>query len=143
MLQISNNENDTREIAKRFVTERKGGEIICLHGDLGAGKTTFVKGLAQLLNIKMEITSPTFTLMNLYKVEPEITGIKYLVHIDTYRLKDEHELIEIGAEDYIGKHDTLTLIEWPEKIKTFLENKKVVNVYINHKQNNTREIIIE
>ncbi len=99
-----------------------------LHGELGAGKTTFTKGIAQGLDIKDQITSPTFTLMNVYK-----NG--RLVHIDTYRLKNAQELIDIGAEDYIGNPDSISVIEWPEKIKKLLTTKRFISVHLDHGEN--------
>ena len=108
-----------------------------LYGELGAGKTTLVKGMAAFFGIKKKITSPTFTLMNIYPVKSQST--KYLVHIDTYRLKDEQELNDIGIEDYLGRPEAICLIEWPEKIKKLLKNKKTLKIKIKHR-NNGREI---
>jgi len=104
---------------------------------MGAGKTTFTKALAEHLGIKDEIVSPTFTLMNLYQAD--FKDIKNLVHIDTYRLKDETELLGIGAEDYVGKNDTLSVIEWPEKIPEILHNKKTKKIEIKSLSENERE----
>lgn len=140
---ISENERETKELAKRLAINFKAGDIICLHGELGAGKTAFVKGVAEILNIKMEVTSPTFTLMNIYKIEPQINQIERLIHIDTYRLKNSDELLEIGAEDYIGEKNNLTIIEWPDKIQELLENKKVMNITIHHLEKDKREITVE
>ncbi len=109
------------EIAKDLT----GGDIVLLHGDLGAGKTTITKGIAKGLGIEDEMVSPTFTLMNVY-------ADGKLVHIDTYRLEDEEQLIEIGVEDYLARPETITIIEWPEKIDGLLKGKKVVNVMIEH-----------
>lgn len=120
----------------------QGGDILCLHGDLGTGKTTLTKGIAQGLKIKEEITSPTFTLMQLYEIKNSNTKIKNFIHIDTYRLKEEQELIDIGTLDYLGESDTICVIEWPEKIKKLLQNKKVINIFINHDEKG-REIEIK
>lgn len=142
---------ETMLLGKQVAQTAEPGTIICLHGDLGAGKTTFTKGLAQGLGITSDIKSPTFTLMNIYEITPQ-TGsrsqreklkIENLIHIDTYRLKNEHELLEIGIEDYLGEPGTLTLVEWPEKLPTLLQNKKVVNITINHLTENSREVIID
>lgn len=107
-----------------------GGDILLLIGDLGAGKTSLVKGVAAGLGIKQEITSPTFTLMNVYKIKNY--KIKNLIHIDTYRLKNEKELVEIGVEDYLGQPDTVCVIEWPEKITELLKNKKTTTIALEH-----------
>lgn len=142
---ITHSEEETKNFAKNFAAELTGGVILCLYGELGAGKTTFVKGLAEGLQINNTITSPTFTLMNVYETKQILDksrNIKQLIHIDTYRLKDEKELIEIGAEDYVGAEDTITVIEWPEKVDQFLKEKKVVKIFLNHTSDTEREIII-
>lgn len=127
----SNSEQKTKEIAKNIAATLQGGEIILLSGELGAGKSTFTRGVAEFFKITDTITSPTFTLMNIYPIENE--KIKKMVHIDTYRLEDEEKLYEIGAEDYVGASNTICLIEWPEKMDKLLENKKVIRVNIEHK----------
>ena len=106
-----------------------------LSGELGAGKTSLVKGLAAGLGVKNKITSPTFALMNLYEIGNKKLEIKHFVHIDTYRLKDEKELLEIGAEDYLGQPDTICAIEWPEKIADLLKNKKTTFISLEHAKN--------
>ena len=136
-------EQETKEFAKKFAAKLSGGMILCLYGELGAGKTTFVKGLAEGLSIKDNITSPTFTLMNIYKIANKKTAIQSLVHIDTYRLKNEEELLQIGAEDYVGTPDSITVIEWPEKVANFLKEKKVTKIYLGHASDNEREIKVE
>ncbi len=106
-----------------------------LSGDLGAGKTSLIKGIAVGLGIKQKITSPTFTLMNVYEIGNKKLEIKKLIHIDTYRLKDEKELLEIGVEDYLGRPDTICAIEWPEKISGLLKNRKTIKINLEHTQN--------
>lgn len=128
---------ETADYGQKLASTLTGGDILCLYGDLGAGKTTLVKGIARGLGIKDNITSPTFTLMNFYKGTNTT-----LIHIDTYRLKNEQELVEIGALDYIGQPDTIAIIEWPEKIAGLLKNKKVINVIIDHQEETVRSITI-
>jgi tRNA threonylcarbamoyladenosine biosynthesis protein TsaE len=138
-------EEETKNLGKKIAYDIKGGTILCLHGELGAGKTTFVQGIAEGYGITSHITSPTFAIMNIYEIKDKSSELRSpakLVHIDTYRLKDENELVAIGAEDYIGEQDTLTVIEWPEKISDLLKNKKVVNIMLNHLKAGGREIII-
>ncbi len=140
---VTNSEQETRDFAKKFADKLSGGMILCLYGELGAGKTTFVKGLAEGLGVKTNVTSPTFTLMNIYKIQNTKSKIKKLVHIDTYRLKNEQELIQIGAEDYAGAAENITVIEWPEKIANFLKNKKAVKIYLGHASDTVRNIKVE
>lgn len=119
-------EAETSALAQKITTQLKGGDILALSGDLGAGKTTFTKGLAQALGITKTITSPTFAIMNVYQLPTPKNGIKTLVHIDAYRLESPDEILTIGAEDYLGEPDTLCVIEWPEKIQTVLDNYETI-----------------
>jgi len=132
------NEQETIKLGIKITNNLQPGDILCLYGNLGAGKTTLVKGIAQGFKIKKNITSPTFTLMNIYSVKNN--KIKQLVHIDTYRLNNEGELLEIGVEDYLGTSDTICIIEWPEKIEKILKNKKTIDITIEHTDNEEREI---
>ena len=100
----------TAELARRLAGVLRPGTVICLDGDLGAGKTLFVQNLAASLGVQGEVTSPTFNLMNLYE-----DGRLPLVHFDLYRLEQEYELDEIGIYDYAENPDGLVLIEWAEK----------------------------
>lgn len=140
---ITNSEQVTKEFGSKFAAKLKGGEVLCLFGELGTGKTTFVKGLAEGLGVTEGITSPTFTLLNVYKISNIKYPISSLVHIDTYRLKNERELIEIGAEDYLGEPGTVAVVEWPEKIPNILKNKKTLNIKLEHLENNRRKITVD
>ena len=100
----------TAELARRLAGVLRPGTVICLDGDLGAGKTLFVQNLAASLGVQEEVTSPTFNLMNLYE-----DGRLPLVHFDLYRLEQEYELDEIGFYDYAENPEGLVLIEWAEK----------------------------
>lgn len=140
---ITHSDAETRELGKKLAADVKGGDIVLLSGELGAGKTTLVKGLAGGLGIKEEITSPTFTLMNIYHRKHEKTeNMKTLVHIDTYRLRNEQELIDIGVEDYLGNSETVCVIEWPEKLQTLLKNKKVIHMSLQHLESGGRKIVV-
>ncbi|MFA7244941.1 MAG: tRNA (adenosine(37)-N6)-threonylcarbamoyltransferase complex ATPase subunit type 1 TsaE [Candidatus Magasanikbacteria bacterium] len=130
-------------LGEKIASKLNGGDIILLQGELGAGKTTMSKGIAKGLSITDEIVSPTFTLMNVYNVvESQKSNVKSLVHIDTYRLESEENLIEIGVEDYLGEPDVVTIIEWPEKIKDLISNKKTIEISIVKQDDNSREITI-
>ena len=111
---ISKSEKDTIKLAKKFEKKLKGGEVVVLNGDLGAGKTTFTKALCKALNVKENVTSPTFTLMNIYT-----SGRLPLYHFDMYRIEDESEAEELGLNDYFYSNG-VCMIEWAENIKHIL-----------------------
>lgn len=137
----SNTEKETFALAKKFAKDLRGGEVLALTGNLGAGKTVFTKGLAAGLGVKKNITSPTFVLMKIYPVK--IKNIKKLCHIDAYRLKTYKDLSAIGAEDYINNPNTITVIEWAQKIKNYLtKNIIYVNIKYQDKIKNQRIINI-
>jgi len=131
---------ETLALAKKVADSLKGGEVIALSGDLGAGKTTFAKGLARALKIKKPVTSPTFVLMKIY---PTKGKIKKLVHIDCYRLTGPQDIEAIGAPEYFNQSDTITVIEWPEKVKAALPKKTIVIKFKIEKNINKRIIIIQ
>lgn len=116
------NEKQTYNIAKQFIKELAGGGVYGLVGELGAGKTAFVKGAAQALGITKRITSPTFVVMRVYDAKHKT--IKRLVHVDAYRLKKAASLAAIGLEDFINDAKTLVLIEWADLVSKLLPNKK-------------------
>lgn len=132
MQKIIHSKENMINFGQEFANTLKGGGIVLLHGELGAGKTTLTKGIALGLGIDDDIVSPTFSIMNIYEIKNPKSKILNLIHIDTYRLEKEDDLIEIGVEDYLGRPDTITIIEWPEKIEKLLKDKKVVNVMIEH-----------
>jgi len=133
MQKIIKTQEEMISFGKQLAPQLTGGDIVLLHGDLGAGKTTLTKGIAMGLGIKDEIVSPTFTLLQHYSTTTEQhKNIKHFVHIDTYRLEDAEQLNEIGVEDYLGDENTICVIEWPEKIEGLLRGKKVMNIMIEH-----------
>ena len=103
---ITRSVEETYALADKLAQELDGGEIILLDGDLGAGKTTFTKGLAKALGVSEEVTSPTFSLLNIYE-----SGRVKLNHMDLYRVESEDELAEVGIADSIDD-DSVTVIEW-------------------------------
>jgi tRNA threonylcarbamoyladenosine biosynthesis protein TsaE len=139
MKYISESEKDTYAFAQKIAKTLKGGEVIGLIGELGAGKTTFTKAIAKDLKIKKNITSPTFVLMKAYPVKLTGSKIKHLVHIDAYRLKTNANILSIGIEEYFNRPDTVVIIEWADRIKKTLP-KKTKYITINHKEDDKRLI---
>ena len=130
------------DLGKKIASDFKGGDIVLLYGDLGAGKTTLTKGIASYFEIN-DVVSPTFTLMQEYTLQKTKANCRKLVHIDTYRLENEEDLIEIGAEDYLGDENTVCVVEWPEKLTKLLSDKKVIKIMIEHDGEDGRIIKIE
>lgn len=127
----SNSEKETLQFAAAFAEKLRGGEVILLIGDLGSGKTTFVKGLAKALGVKQKIKSPTFTVMNVYEVAGAAT-LRHLAHVDTYRLSGVQELEDIGIGDWLGRKDSVVVVEWGEKLKPALRGKKYIEIKFAH-----------
>lgn len=96
------------------LTPGAAATIVTLAGDLGAGKTTFAKGVARALGIEERVTSPTFVIMKVYDLEGQ--PFSKLVHMDAYRLKGKQHLKVLGWDDLLQDPQTLVLVEWPEKI---------------------------
>jgi tRNA threonylcarbamoyladenosine biosynthesis protein TsaE len=125
--------NETLKLGEKLVNSFDTN-IIGLIGELGSGKTAFVKGVGQYFKIK-NITSPTFIVMKVYKI---INNKKYtnLVHVDCYRFEDYESLIDIGIEDYINDKKSLVLIEWADKIKGSLPKEtKYIKLKLGKKEN--------
>lgn len=134
MKQIIKKTTAMQTFASKIARSLKGGEILLLQGPLGSGKTTFVKALARALGIKKTVVSPTFTLCHEYGI---------LIHLDCYRLKSPEEFLHLGALERIGEPDTVTAIEWPEKIKKFLPRKgRIVLRFAHGETENKRRVIV-
>ena len=117
---ISESSKATREFAKKYSAQLKGGDVVLLNGEMGAGKTVFAKGVALGLGIKDEILSPTYSYMNDYN------GVLY--HFDCYRLSDGGQAEALGLCDYFYS-DGICLVEWAENIASVLPEKvKRVNI---------------
>ena len=108
------NEEETREIGKEFAAKIKKGGVVFLVGELGAGKTTFVKGVAEGLGLTNRILSPTFTIFRQYPLNDDQT----FYHIDLYRAESVSDLNSLGLEDVFSNPKNIVFIEWPEKVET-------------------------
>jgi len=114
----------TKKLGELLAQELCGSEIICLSGDLGAGKTTFTQGLLKGLKIKGPYTSPTFAILKEYKIPKHPKSPSRIFHIDAYRIGAK-DLQELGFKDFAGKPGTITIIEWPEKVKKIIPKNSV------------------
>jgi len=126
-------ERETMELAQNIESEKFPGMVICLDGELGSGKTMFVKGFARALGIEDNITSPTFNLIKEY-VNCELP----LYHMDVYRLNDSFE--NVGLEDYFNK-DGITIIEWSDMIKDYLPQERL-EIKVKIVDENTRILVL-
>lgn len=110
---ITKNSLETEEFAYKLASKLKGDEVIAFYGDLGAGKTTFTRGIAKYFHTKEDVSSPT------YAIAHEYEGDKFKIyHFDMYRINSYEDLESTGFFDYIGKG--LIVIEWSENIENFL-----------------------
>ncbi len=150
MKYITNDPKQTKQIGKNIAKiikrdKKYFSQVILLTGDLGAGKTVFVKGLAEGLKIDFDITSPTFNLINEYKGNPG------LIHMDFYRIDRKEELIQLGLEEYL-EMENVKAIEWPQLVFDYLEDDfifiKIISldknkreITINAEGNNSKKII--
>lgn len=105
---------ETQALAAALAAEMPPGTVLCLHGDLGAGKTCFVQGLAKALGVRRPVGSPTFTLINEYR------GTRPLAHIDLYRIRGAGDAFGLGLEDYLFHHGGIVAIEWAERVEELL-----------------------
>lgn len=131
------NNKETEEIGLKLAQEFKGGEVLALVGNLGAGKTTLTKGIAKGLGLKKNICSPTFVVLNQHHLKKD--GIKYLYHLDAYRLKTKRDLENIAFFDIIDSLENVVIIEWADKIKKYLP-KKTITIKINITKSNNQGI---
>ena len=132
---FSSSPEETMEIAAEFAEKLKEGDVIALDGDLGAGKTCFVKGIAASLGITDHITSPTFNIVK------EYYGRLKLYHFDVYRIDDIDELFQIGFEEYLND-SAVSIIEWAELIDEALP-EIIIRVSISGSGYEKRHIVIE
>lgn len=131
----SHSVNETIRAGSEFGKQLSPGDVVCLTGDLGAGKTHFIKGVASFFGVDPDkVNSPTYTLINEYSGEIPV------YHFDCYRLKHEQEALEIGAEEYFYG-DGVCLVEWPEKIGSLIPDDAIW-IKILHLSGSERDILI-
>jgi tRNA threonylcarbamoyladenosine biosynthesis protein TsaE len=139
---ITNSEEETIELGKNFASNIVPGDIIYFYGDLGSGKTEFIKGICEYFKVIDIVTSPTFTIMNKYIGEKKGNEIA-IFHIDLYRIEKDKELDEIGFEDCLFENNSIKLIEWAEKAESLLNKPTyMVKITPDEYSENSREITI-
>ena len=123
MIYETNSEQETFELGKNLGEQAKAGQIFCLNGDLGVGKTVFTQGFAKGLGIEENVNSPTFTIIQVYE-----EGRIPLYHFDVYRIGDPEEMYEIGYEEYFFG-EGVCLIEWSKLIEELIP-EEAINIEI-------------
>ena len=132
---VTNNEEETKELAKKIASKLKKGDVIVLSGELGSGKTKFTEGILTYFGLEQEISSPTFTIVNEYTSK----NIN-IYHFDVYRLADIDEFYAIGGEEYFSKG--ICIIEWGEMIEEILP-KDYIKIKFEKDANNANKRILK
>ena len=132
---MTHNEAETEAFGSELAARLQVPTVICMYGELGAGKTALVRGLAAGLGIAAAVSSPTFTIVNEYPGEPE------LIHFDMYRLHGADELFDIGWEDYLQRNAVL-VIEWSENVEDAFDGSET-SVHIQKLSETDRLITVE
>ena len=135
MVYITNSEAETEALGERFAKEIPDGSVAAFYGELGSGKTAFVRGMARGMGIDALVNSPTFTIVN------EYVGKRSLFHFDMYRLGSADELYDIGWEDYLGRNGVCA-VEWSENVADAFEGDEYT-VTFRKTGDESREITIE
>ena len=139
---ISKSLKETEKVAKEFlakiiVKNENGASIVGLYGDLGSGKTAFTQEAAKCLGVKETVTSPTFVIEKIYKLDHQ--NFDHLIHIDAYRLGSGNELLNLGWEEIAKNPKNIIFIEWPEKVAEILP-KDIEKIHFTFIGENSREI---
>lgn len=134
---ITNSDEETSNLGFEFAKILKKGDFVAFYGDLGVGKTAFIRGIVKNLCPNVRVQSPTYTIVNTYKGNCDV------YHFDMYRIDDEDSLYSIGFYDYLD-YGGIILVEWAEKIEEYLPdvNYKISISKINN-EDNKRKIVIE
>lgn len=127
---------ETQKIGEGIAQKIKAGGVVCLFGELGAGKTTLTQGIAKGLGVKQNIISPTFILMRRYE-----TGDRFFYHVDLYRLNDSQEVRGLGIDEIVSNPENIVIVEWPEKIVDTLP-RRATKIYLKSISEEEREIEI-
>ena len=129
----THSEEETILLGKKFSGELKRGDIVALYGELGTGKTQFIKGICDGLGVDQMVTSPTFTLMNIYD------GREKIFHYDFYRLSSESEIYDLCIDDYFFS-DGISLIEWAEKCENLLPPERI-NINLSYGESENSRLV--
>lgn len=141
---ITKSEIETRRVGELLAKEIEKGLVIALEGDLGSGKTNFVKGLAKGLGIKDKIISPTFVIMRRYNIplkDLNQKGLSNFYHIDCYRMNSYRDLKDIDMESIVNNPNNIVAIEWARNIQNIIPDH-ALSVKLDYKDFNKRKIAV-
>lgn len=127
----------TEALGCKLAKKLRPGDVVAFFGDLGAGKTAFIRGMAAGLNVREPVTSPTYTIVNEY-----LSGDMPLFHFDLYRLSGPDDLFDIGWEDYLERGGVCA-VEWSERVREVLDGAVRVTIRMSPKGPDSREITID
>jgi tRNA threonylcarbamoyl adenosine modification protein YjeE len=134
---------ETRAFGAKIAPGLVPGSLLCLHGDLGAGKTTFVQGLLEVLGATRPFVSPTFVIMKQYELPaPSVTGIRRVYHADAYRV-EEKDFRELGFTEWCADPEGLVILEWPERIGALLPENRTDITLTSLSENERKIEVIE
>lgn len=120
----STSEEETFRLGIEFSKRLVSGDVVAFYGELGAGKTEFIKGICDGLDVREIVSSPTYNIVNEYSGEDRGGRVVRLVHIDLYRVENVAELVELGMEEKFGDVDSIKLIEWAELASAMLPSER-------------------
>jgi tRNA threonylcarbamoyl adenosine modification protein YjeE len=132
---ISKSEDETLKLARRFAAELREGDNVLLIGELGAGKTTFTRGVVENFNPDIPVSSPSYTIIQIYPTQPQIC------HVDLYRIDDASDLTDLGLEEHFDS-DQIVLVEWAEKCGDYGPNS-FFRVTLGIRSEDERDILVE
>ncbi|HMS22515.1 MAG TPA: tRNA (adenosine(37)-N6)-threonylcarbamoyltransferase complex ATPase subunit type 1 TsaE [Candidatus Levybacteria bacterium] len=132
---VTKSDEETQLLGEEFSSNLKMGDVILLYGNLGYGKTTFIKGLMKGLGVSKRVMSPTFVIIRTY-VPKNKKGVKRIYHADLYRIENDEKLVGLGIDEKISDPAAIVVVEWPEKIKKLPEKRWEVKIEMNN--DNTR-----
>lgn len=127
---ISNSSQQTENFGRIFAKKLKGGDVIFLMGEMGAGKTTFVKGLAKGIGVNSRVVSPTFVIVRKHTVSNKNSNISTLYHLDLHRLDDTKQALLVDLKDFLDDREGIVVIEWPNISQGIVKGKVWKVVFI-------------
>lgn len=139
---ITKSAKETEKLGKQIAVKLKAPVFIAFYGNLGAGKTTFIQAVAKGLGIEKRVVSPTFILAREYEIKENPSGLKKLYHVDLYRINNSQEAEAIGIDEMMKDNAGVVLVEWAERMKDALPEKRI-DVRMENIGENKRKIIIK